>query len=96
MSDTLALLNAAAAAERLENLRRLDPAFAPMEDHINNHIHTTFSFSPYSPRRRPGKRALKSCAPPGSSITTAWAATASSWKPAKSWASAARTASNAA
>ena len=20
-----------------------------MEDHINNHIHTTFSFSPYSP-----------------------------------------------
>lgn len=62
MSDTLALLNAAAAAERLENLRRLDPAFAPMEDHINNHIHTTFSFSPYSPTAAAWKaRAEKLC-----------------------------------
>ena len=49
MNEILTLLNAATPAERLANLRRLDTPFPPMEDHINNHIHTTFSFSPYSP-----------------------------------------------
>lgn len=49
MNEILTLLNAAEPARRLANLRRLDTTFPPMEDHINNHIHTTFSFSPYSP-----------------------------------------------
>ena len=53
MNDTQILhaLNAATREERLATLRALRPqlAFPQMEDHINNHIHTTFSFSPYSP-----------------------------------------------
>lgn len=51
MPDLLAQLNAETAQQRLEALRALRPQFnfPPMEDHINNHIHTTFSFSPYSP-----------------------------------------------
>lgn len=51
MKDTLTLLNAPTAAERLRNLRRLLPDMelpTPGAD-VNNHIHTTFSFSPYSP-----------------------------------------------
>ncbi len=45
-------LNAPAAEERLENLRALLPeaGFPPaVPQYINNHIHTTYSFSPYSP-----------------------------------------------
>lgn len=51
--DTLQFLNAPTAAERLENLRQLiaqesaAPAFSDV--YVNNHIHTTYSFSPYSP-----------------------------------------------
>jgi len=48
----LTLLNAPTRAERLENLKRLLPTvtFPPMvPQYINNHIHTTYSFSPYSP-----------------------------------------------
>lgn len=45
-------LNAPTAAERLAELRALLPEtqFPPMvPQYINNHIHTTYSFSPYSP-----------------------------------------------
>ena len=45
-------LNAPAAEERLENLRALLPeaGFPPaVPQYINNHIHTIYSFSPYSP-----------------------------------------------
>lgn len=45
-------LNASAREERLENLKALLPRanFPPMvPQYINNHIHTTYSFSPYSP-----------------------------------------------
>ena len=45
-------LNAPTAEERLENLRALLPeaGFPPVVPrYINNHIHTTYSFSPYSP-----------------------------------------------
>lgn len=45
-------LNAPTREERLENLRALLPQanFPPMvPQYINNHIHTTYSFSPYSP-----------------------------------------------
>ncbi|MFI3313684.1 MAG: PHP domain-containing protein [Eubacteriales bacterium] len=48
----LELLNAPTKAERLENLGKvLETAdFPPMVDeYINNHIHSTYSFSPYSP-----------------------------------------------
>ena len=45
-------LNAATPAERLENLKEVlktttFPEMVPQ--YINNHIHTTYSFSPYSP-----------------------------------------------
>ena len=49
----IALLNAPTAEERLENLRTLikneknHPAVKPQ--YANNHIHTVYSFSPYSP-----------------------------------------------
>lgn len=51
MNDILALLNAKTAGERLSHLRRLRPELAlpPMGTDVNNHIHTTYSFSPYSP-----------------------------------------------
>ncbi|MDR0896899.1 MAG: PHP domain-containing protein [Oscillospiraceae bacterium] len=51
MTDPLVLLNAPTAAERLENLRALLPGLAlpPVNTDVNNHIHTTYSFSPYSP-----------------------------------------------
>ncbi len=45
-------LNAPTREARLENLRALLPQvdFPPMvPQYINNHIHTTYSFSPYSP-----------------------------------------------
>ena len=45
-------LNAPTKAERLANLAEILPntAFPPMvPQYINNHIHTTYSFSPYSP-----------------------------------------------
>ena len=45
-------LNAPTKEERLENLRQVlkDTVFPPMvPQYINNHIHTTYSFSPYSP-----------------------------------------------
>lgn len=48
----LAQLNAPSKEERLENLKALLPraSFPPMvPQYINNHIHTTYSFSPYSP-----------------------------------------------
>ena len=45
-------LNAPTADERLANLREVckDAQFPPtVPQYINNHIHTTYSFSPYSP-----------------------------------------------
>ncbi len=45
-------LNAPTKAERLENLKKVleTTVFPPMvPQYINNHIHTTYSFSPYSP-----------------------------------------------
>lgn len=50
--EILERLNAATAAERLENLRAevRKASFPPMvREYVNNHIHTIFSFSPYSP-----------------------------------------------
>lgn len=53
MDREIEFLNAATAAERLENLKTLlaeekeKPEALPQ--YANNHIHTTFSFSPYSP-----------------------------------------------
>lgn len=49
---TLNKLNAPTQEERLQNLREAAAStqFPPMVDaYINNHIHTTYSFSPYSP-----------------------------------------------
>ena len=48
----LNLLNAPTKAERLANLKAVvaETRFPPMvPQYINNHIHTTYSFSPYSP-----------------------------------------------
>lgn len=48
----LNLLNAPTKDERLENLKKIvaQTEFPPMvPQYINNHIHTTYSFSPYSP-----------------------------------------------
>ena len=45
-------LNAPAKAQRLENLKQVlkTTSFPPtVPQYINNHIHTTYSFSPYSP-----------------------------------------------
>ena len=51
--EILALLNAPTAEERLENLKRVIASEsekpAPRPEYANNHIHTTYSFSPYSP-----------------------------------------------
>ncbi len=50
--DVLNKLNAPTKAERLENLKEVlkTTQFPPMvPQYINNHIHTTYSFSPYSP-----------------------------------------------
>ena len=48
--ETLALLNADAPTA-LDNLKKLaaDNPFPPKGTDVNNHIHTTYSFSPYSP-----------------------------------------------
>ena len=48
--ETLALLNADAPVA-LENLKKLaaDNPFPPKGTDVNNHIHTTYSFSPYTP-----------------------------------------------
>ena len=45
-------LNAPTREQRLEHLREILPTaeFPPaVPEYINNHIHTTYSFSPYSP-----------------------------------------------
>ncbi len=50
--DILNKLNAPTKAERLQNLKEVlkTTQFPPMvPQYINNHIHTTYSFSPYSP-----------------------------------------------
>ena len=50
--DILNKLNAPTKQERLENLKEVlkTTSFPPMvPQYINNHIHTTYSFSPYSP-----------------------------------------------
>ena len=50
--DILNKLNAPTKQERLENLKEVlkTTQFPPMvPQYINNHIHTTYSFSPYSP-----------------------------------------------
>ena len=50
--EILNKLNAPTKAERLANLKEVlkDTVFPPMvPQYINNHIHTTYSFSPYSP-----------------------------------------------
>ncbi len=50
--NILNLLNAPTREERLANLKKIlpDTVFPPMvPQYINNHIHTTYSFSPYSP-----------------------------------------------
>ncbi len=50
--NILKLLNAPAREERLKNLSEILPktSFPPtVPQYINNHIHTTYSFSPYSP-----------------------------------------------
>ena len=50
--NVLNKLNAPTKEERLANLREVlkDTTFPPMvPQYINNHIHTTYSFSPYSP-----------------------------------------------
>ena len=50
---TLSLLNAPTAEERLDNLRKIlfseTEKPVPRPEYANNHIHTTYSFSPYSP-----------------------------------------------
>ena len=53
MIERLELLNAPTKQERLENLRAMiadekQPP-SPKPEYANNHIHTTYSFSPYSP-----------------------------------------------
>ena len=50
--DILNKLNAPTREERLANLKEIlkTTEFSPMvPQYINNHIHTTYSFSPYSP-----------------------------------------------
>jgi hypothetical protein len=51
MSDLEKQLNAPGREERLAALRALaeTPAGARLPGNVNNHIHTTYSFSPYSP-----------------------------------------------
>ena len=50
--DILKQLNADTKKERLENLKKIvkETVFPPaVPQYVNNHIHTTYSFSPYSP-----------------------------------------------
>ena len=58
MDELIDRLNAKTAAERLGALRELKQradeglfAFPEPDGNVNNHIHTTFSFSPYSPTK---------------------------------------------
>ena len=46
--ELLALLNAPEGLENLKSLMQTEPAPQTGRD-VNNHIHTTYSFSPYSP-----------------------------------------------
>jgi predicted metal-dependent phosphoesterase TrpH len=50
-SELVELLQAPEASVRLEALRRLAPARRPDASDVNNHIHTIYSFSPYSPSK---------------------------------------------
>ena len=65
MDREIDFLNAATAEERLANLAVLlqeekeKPKALPQ--YANNHIHTTFSFSPYSPPRPSGQPAEPVC-----------------------------------
>ena len=53
MDREIEFLNAPTAMQRIENLKRLlceeKEKPAVLSEYANNHIHTTFSFSPYSP-----------------------------------------------
>lgn len=57
MNETLSMLNAPTSKERLQNLTAIlqsirqeaQPPLLPIQSDVNNHIHTTYSFSPYSP-----------------------------------------------
>ena len=46
--ELLALLNGENALENLKKLLESEP-LPPVARDVNNHIHTTYSFSPYSP-----------------------------------------------
>ena len=62
------LLNLLNAENGLENLKMLleTEALPPVARDVNNHIHTTYSFSPYSaPRRRCGSPGRRGFAPAG-------------------------------
>ena len=50
-AELVELLNAPQVSARLEALRRLSPPRRPDASDVNNHIHTTYSFSPYSPSK---------------------------------------------
>ena len=58
--ELLALLNCETALVNLQKLLK-EEVLPPAGDDVNNHIHTTYSFSPYSPTaavyfaRRPGQ-----------------------------------------
>lgn len=70
--DILNKLNAPTREERLANLKEIlkTTEFPPMvPQYINNHIHTTYSFSPYSPPPRSMPRGWKACARQASLIT---------------------------
>ena len=60
--EALRLLN---APERLDNLKKLiaENEKPVQGNDVNNHIHTTYSFSPYSPTRPSGLRERRGCAP---------------------------------
>ena len=60
--ELLALLNCPEGLENLKALMKTEPAPATGRD-VNNHIHTTYSFSPYSPTRRCGSPGRRGCAP---------------------------------
>lgn len=70
---TLQALNAPTREERLENLQKaVQTASFPEANpvYINCHIHTTYSFSPYSPAAAVLQQKQKGCALLVSSITT--------------------------
>lgn len=74
-------LNAETKAERLNNLRELMKLYKSGEiempvstDNVNNHIHTTYSFSPYSPTMAVYKAWIVALQPQELWITIRWAA----------------------